>query len=320
MDLKNMKTTIPIVVVLIFGIILLFSSFYSVNKDEQAVITRFGKFSRLADPGLNMMIPLGVERRYKIPVKKVLKQEFGFITTKAGVKSEFYRGPEQMKEARMLSADLKVIQVEWIVQYKINDPKAYLFNVNKPGNTLRDFSIIAMNQVAGDYLFDEIITIAKSEIVFQMQELLEQMIDEVNMGVDISTVQLINVTPPSEVEAAYNEVLQAQQEKDKIMNEAKTEFNKRVIPVEGEAERLVAGANGYLAERTQIAQGDANYFNQLYREYIKAPDVTKKRIYLETMADILPRLQNIYILDDDQKNMIPLLQMGLQDTNKGGRE
>ncbi|HQB62357.1 MAG TPA: SPFH domain-containing protein, partial [Spirochaetota bacterium] len=166
------------IVAIVLIIIVMGASFYVVDKDEQAVITRFGRYMRTADPGLNFKIPL-VEKNYNVPVKKVLKEEFGFQTISSGMKSDFYRGSEETNEARMLSADLKIIQIEWIVQYKISDPVKYLFNVRNPVRTFRDFSKVAMSQIAGDYLFDEIITIAKSEITYKMEELLKKMIEEV---------------------------------------------------------------------------------------------------------------------------------------------
>ncbi|MBP5705979.1 MAG: FtsH protease activity modulator HflK, partial [Spirochaetales bacterium] len=252
------------------------------------------------------------------PVKKILKQEFGYKSV-TNRDADFYRGKKELQEARMLSADMKIIQIEWIVQYKITDPKKYIFNVNNPTKTFRDLATIAMSQIAGDYLFDEIITIAKSDIVFKMQQLLEQMIADVDMGVGITTIQLMNVTPPQEVEAAYNEVLQAQQEKDKIVNEAKMEYNKKVIPVEGEAQRLIAQAEGYEAQRVKVAEGEAKYFESLYSEYIKAPEVTKKRMYLETISEILPKLEDITIVDENQKNLLPFLPLGQTQQSKGGK-
>lgn len=314
MNKMNPRIFVALIVIVLI-IIVTGASFYMVDKDEQAVITRFGRYMRTADPGLNFKIPL-VEKNYNVPVKKVLKEEFGFQTISSGMKSEFYRGSEEMTEARMLSADLKIIQIEWIVQYKISDPVKYLFNVRDPIRTFRDFSKVAMSQIAGDYLFDEIITIAKSEITYKMEEALKKMIEEVQLGLTISTIQLINVTPPKEVEAAYNEVLQAQQEKDKIVNEAKMEYNKRVIPVEGEAERMIAQSEGYEAERVKVAEGEANYFKSLYSEYVKAPDITKKRIYLETISSILPNLDKINIIDSSQKNVLPFLP--LDKSNAGG--
>jgi len=310
---------IIIMVVIIVILILVFSTAYQVDKDEIAVVTRFGKYVRSEEPGFRLRLPFGVENIVKIPVKKVLKEEFGFVTKIANTgRSEFERGNEQLDEARMLTADLKVIQIEWIVQYKITDPVKYVFNVRGPRESLRTFSVIAMSQIAGDYLFDEIITIAKTDITTKVRDLIQAIIDKMEMGISVQTVELINVTPPKDVETAYNEVLQAQQEKDKIINEAKQQYNKEVIPVKGEAERMIAVAEGYKAQRVKVAQGEAKYFNALYTEYIRAPEVTKKRMYLETMSEILPKLNNVYVIDEQQKNLVPLMQMGIKDlTNKG---
>lgn len=310
--LKNSKSFIvTLIVVLCVAVGLFFTSLYVVDKDEMAVITRFGKFTTTQQPGLNFKLPFGIDQAYKIPVKRIFTEEFGYRTGRS-YDSEYRRTDKELREATMLSADLKVINVEWIVQYKINDPVAYLFNLKEPQKTLREISIVAMSKVCGDYLFDEIITIAKSDITFKVSELLQQMSDYMKMGIQINTVQLMNVTPPQAVEAAYNEVLQAQQEKDKIVNEAKTEYNKKVIPVEGEAERVVAQARGYYAERVKIAEGEAKYFNSLYEEYSKAPEITKKRIYLETWAEVLKRFKNVQVIDESQKNVLPFLPLNGQ--------
>lgn len=309
--IKTLKPNqIAVISVIVLAVIIAFSSFYSVDKDEKAVVTQFGKYNRTETPGLKLKLPFGIESVYKVKVEKVQKEEFGFRTTGVyDAKSEFYRGAEETEESLMLTGDLKIIQIEWIVQYKISDPKNYLFKVKDPVSSLRKFSKIAMSQVAGDYFFDEIITIAKNEITNKVFESLQKMINEMEMGINITTVALINVTPPVEVEAAYNEVLQAQQEKDKIVNEAKTEYIKKVTPAEGEASRLIADAKGYQAERIKVALGEANYFNSLYKEYIKAKDITKTRMYLETMSEVLAKFKNVYVVDDKQKNLLPFLQL-----------
>ncbi|HOV14696.1 MAG TPA: FtsH protease activity modulator HflK [Spirochaetota bacterium] len=310
-NVKDLKPKqIIIIAVIIFVVIVIFSSFYAVDKDEKAVVTQFGKYNRTEVPGLKLKLPFGIEQIYKVKVEKVQKEEFGFKTTSVyDDKSEFYRGAEEMEESLMLTGDLKIIQVEWIVQYKISNPKDYLFKVKNPIDSLRKFSKIAMSQVAGDYFFDEIITIAKNEITNKVFDYLQKMIEDMEMGISITTVALINVTPPKEVEAAYNEVLQAQQEKDKIVNEAKTEYIKKVTPAEGEASRLIADAKGYKAERVKVAQGEANYFNSLYKEYIKAREITKTRMYLETMSEVLSKFKNVYVIDDKQKNLLPFLPL-----------
>ena len=283
--MKSSKGFIVVALIAVCVVAGLFlTSLYMVDKDEMAVITRFGKFTATQQPGLNFKLPFGIDQAYKIPVKRIFTEEFGYLTGRS-YDSEYRRGENERREATMLSADLKVINVEWIVP---------------------------MSKVCGDYLFDEIITIAKSDITFKVSELLQQMSDHMKMGIQINTVQLMNVTPPQAVEAAYNEVLQAQQEKDKIVNEAKTEYNKKVIPVEGEAERVVAQARGYYAERVKIAEGEAKYFNSLYKEYSKAPEITKKRIYLETWAEVLKRFKNVQVIDENQKNVLPFLPLNGQ--------
>lgn len=314
-----MKSFSPLIIILVIILLLAavigLSSVYQVEYNEVAVITRLGKYERTESSGLRFKIPFA-EQKYIVPYKEKISEEFGFQTTRPDVRTQIRRSAKEISDAMMLTADLKVIQVEWIVQYEITDARAYLFNVHNPVSTIRGFSKVVMSKITGDFLFDEIFTVKKEEINLAAEEKLQSMFEDVNIGVSIDYVQIKSVTPPAPVQEAYNEVLQAQQDRDKIINEAKTEYQKRVVPIEGEANKIIAEARGYKEKRIKIAEGEVSYFNRLYDEYKNAPDITKQRIYLETMSKIFPKLKDVYIVDENQKNIIPFLQMG--QNSRGG--
>lgn len=308
MTKKHLTAIILVGILFIIGATI-YSSLFSVEADEEAVITRFGKYNRTALRGLRFKLPY-VEQAYKVKVTKDYNLEFGLKTVRADVRSQISRSETDIRESRMLTADLNIIQIDWRVHYRIRNSKDFLFNVRNQEKTIRDISIMAMSQVIGDYLFDEVITIEKTGIANSVRLLVQESADKHGLGIEVREIKLNNVVPPNEVSDAYNEVVRASKEREKIVNDAKAEYNQKVIPVKGEADKLISQANGYYAERVNAAKGDVQYFNQLYAEYSRAPEVTKKRMYLETMSEILPALEEIYIVDENQKNIIPFLQMG----------
>ena len=266
----------------LLAIIILFGSFFSVQTEEVGVITRFGKYSRTVDPGLNFKIPFA-ETVYKVPVERQQKLEFGFRTTKAGVNSEYSRSRESRNEALMLTGDLNLADVEWVVQFRISDAYNYLFKVRNPQTTLRDISESAMRQIVGDRTVNEVLTVGRTEIGSKLEELIQQICNEYDMGVKIDQVVLQDVNPPDPVKAAFNAVNEAQQEKETLINRAKSEYNKVIPKASGQAQETIQKAEGYATERINRAKGEVSRFNDLYKEYLKAPEVTKRRIYLETM-------------------------------------
>ncbi|MFT6845592.1 MAG: membrane protease subunit HflK [Flavobacteriales bacterium] len=292
----------------IVSLIILFGSFFSVKTEEVGVITRFGKYIRTVDPGLNIKIPL-IESVYKVPVERQQKLEFGFRTVKAGVNSQYSRSREARNEALMLTGDLNLADVEWVVQYRVSDAYNFLFKVRNPQTTLRDISESAMRQVVGDRTVNEVLTVGRTEIGVRLEELIQQICNEYDMGVKIDQVVLQDVNPPDPVKAAFNAVNEAQQEKETLINRAKSEYNKVIPKASGQALETIQKAEGYATERINRAKGEASRFNDLYREYVKAPEVTKRRIYLETMEKVLPRIGNMIITDEKGNSVLPLLNM-----------
>lgn len=294
----------------LFIIILFFSSFVQVKTEEVAVITRFGKYNRTLEPGLHMKLPL-MESALRVPVERQQKQEFGFRTTSAGVNSDYSKSG-YIDESLMLTGDLNLADVEWVVQYRVKDPYNFLFKVRNPELTLRDISEAAMRQIVGDRTVNEVITIGRSEISVQVQQLIQELCDEYFLGLEIDQVVLQDVNPPDPVKAAFNAVNEAQQMKETLINQAKSEYNKVIPRARGEAEETIQRAEGYATARVNNAEGEAARFTSLYEEYIKAPEVTRKRIYLETMAEVLPLLGTRIITDEKGNNVLPLLQMQIE--------
>lgn len=290
-------------------LITLLSSFFQIGAEEVGVITRFGKYARTVYPGLNFKMPFA-EKVYKVPVERQQKLEFGFRTSKADVKSSYIRSKAEREESLMLTGDLNLAAVEWVVQYRINDPKNYLFKVRNPESTLRAISESAMRQIVGNRTVNEVLTVGRSEIGGRLEQLIQEVCNEYSMGVRIDQVVLQDVNPPEPVKPAFNAVNEAQQEKETLINRAKSEYNKVIPRAKGEALETIQKAQGYSTERVNVAQGEAARFNALYKEYIKAPEVTRRRIYLETMAKVLPEIGNV-IITDQEGNVLPLLQMQL---------
>ncbi|HEV8254898.1 MAG TPA: FtsH protease activity modulator HflK [Vicinamibacteria bacterium] len=292
------------------ALILLFTGYYQVEPEEVGVVQRFGAYVRITGPGPHLKVPFGVERVTKVPVQRTLKMEFGFRTTRPGVRSEFAAPTaETAAEAVMLTGDLNVAVVEWVVQFKIRDPERYLFHVRDVSGTFRDMSEAAMRQVVGDHSVDEVLTVGREAIALQAKEELQRLCDRYGNGIVVQQLVLQDVNPPDPVKPAFNEVNQAIQEKERAINDAWAEYNKAVPKAKGEADQAVRAAEGYAVQRVNNAEGDARRFAAVYEEYRKATSVTRRRIYLETMAQLLPRLGRKLILDDKARGILPLLQL-----------
>lgn len=300
---KNIKT----ILIVVFLFIVLWSAFFQVEPEEVGVITRFGKYTTSVQPGLNFKIPL-IDRVTKVPVERQQKLEFGFRTVSERTPSSYTKGGTT-DESLMLTGDLNLADVEWVVQYRIEDPYMYLFMVRSPESTLRDISESTMRQVVGDRTVNEVLTVGRTDISQTVKDLMQEICREYSLGVKIEQVVLQDVNPPDPVKAAFNAVNQAQQEKETLINQAKSEYNKVIPHAHGQAQETIQKAEGYATARVNNALGEAARFNLLYQEYIKAPDVTRRRIYLETMQKVLPTLGNKVITDEDGKNVLPLLQM-----------
>ena len=293
----------------VFVLILLASTLFQVQPEEVGIITRFGKYVRKVESGLNMKVPV-IERLYKVAVERQQKEEFGFRTMAPGIRSE-YTKEGTVDESLMLTGDLNLADVEWVVQYRIEDPYSFLFRVREPVVALRDISEASMREIVGDRTVNEVLTVGRAEIASSVQQKIQELCAEYSLGIRIEQVVLQDVNPPDPVKDAFNDVNQAQQERETLINQARSEYNKVVPRAKGQAEETIQRAEGYAAERVNNALGEASRFNALYLEYIKAPEVTKRRIYLETMEEILPRAGNKIITDESGNNLLPLLQMQL---------
>lgn len=288
----------------------LMTAFYTVPADSQAVVLRFGRVIGTVDPGLHWKLPLGIDRQETVQVRRQLKQEFGFGTTGAGNPYQYSEQGDQDEEKSMVTGDLNAALVEWVVQYRIDDPEQYLFAVRDPDLTLRHLSESVMREVVGDRTVDEVITIGRQEIESQAVVKLQDVTRSYAMGLRIDQVQLKNVNPPQTVQASFNEVNQAQQEKERAVNVANGEYNKIVPRTRGEADQKISAAEGYATKRINEAEGDVVAFEALLAEYLKAPEVTRRRLYLETLTDVLPQLGRTVIIDEDAKSLLPLLNLG----------
>ena len=291
------------------ALVLFFAGYYQIEPDEVGVVQRFGSYARTTEPGPHLKFPF-VETVTKVPVQRQLKMEFGFRTVRAAQRTEYADSPEIRAEAVMLTGDLNVAVVEWIVQYRIRDARAYLFHVRDVPETFRYMSEAAMRQVVGDHSVDEVITIGREAIALQAKEELQRLCNLYEIGIEVQQLVLQDVNPPDPVKPAFNEVNQAIQEKERAINDAWADYNKSVPKAKGEAEQAIRAAEGYALERVNNAQGDASRFEAFHEEYRKAPAVTRKRIYLETMGTLIPKVGRKVILDEKARGVLPLLQLG----------
>ena len=283
------------------------TAYYTVPSDSVAVVQRFGKYLKDVPPGLHFKLPLGIDAATLVPVKRQLKQEFGFSTPDAG---DPYQSPRDGKrETEMVTGDLNAALVEWVVQYRISDPVKFLFEVREPSETLRYVSESVMREVVGDRTVDEVITIGRQEIETEALTKMQALSTKYAMGISIDQVQLKNINPPQPVQESFNEVNQAQQEKEKLINEARRDYNKVIPLAEGEKDQRIREADGYRLKRVNEAEGDVARFSALLTEYTKAPEVTRRRIYIETLQDVMPRIRSKIIIDEQTRSILPLLNL-----------
>jgi len=289
----------------IISILCIYTSVYTVDANETAVILRLGKFLKTTDPGLQLKFPL-IDSVHKVKVDYQYKKEFGFRTIKPGVKSHYStRGYED--ESWMLTGDLKIADVRWVVQYKIYDPKKFLFNVKNIDDTIFDVSEAAMRLMIGDRSFIEVIQAERITIASEAEDYMQTILDRYNSGISIQMVQLQGVVPPEPVADSFNEVNRAKQEQETLINEALQEYNKQIYRIEGEAKKTITEAEGYAIERINEAKGDANLFNSIFEEYQKQPQITKDRLFIEAMNEIYINNKNKIIVDKDIENLVPFL-------------
>ena len=289
-------------------LIIVFTSIKTVGPEEEGVVLYVGQYNRTVEPGLHFILPFGIEEMEKIPVQRQLKQEFGFRTIEPGT-STAYSNESFADESLMLTGDLNLANVEWVVQYRIVNSYHYLFRVRNADKALRDMSESAMRKVVGDRTVNEVLTVGRQEVATSMELLLQKMCDEYENGIRIDQVVLQDVNPPEPVKPSFNAVNQAQQERETLINQAESEYNRIIPRARGEADETVQLAEAYALKRVNVATGEAARFNSLFDEYVKAPEVTKKRLYLETMERILPKIGSKVIMDEKGNSVLPLLNL-----------
>ncbi|MDJ0784078.1 MAG: FtsH protease activity modulator HflK [Desulfosarcinaceae bacterium] len=308
MKLPGGPLLLLLIAVLYFGS----STFFTIAVDEVGVVQRFGKFVRTTQPGLNFKFPAGIEKVSKVKVRRVYKEEFGFRTVGQSERSRFAASSDENSVSLMLTGDLNVAVVPWIVQYRIKDPYNFLFKVRDVRRLLRDMSEAAMRMVVGDRSINEVIT-KREEIAIESRELLQKELDQAETGIHVTTIEMKKTNVPGPVQPSFNEVNQAIQQREQMIYQAREDYNKAIPAARGEAERTIKAAEGFALDRVNRAKGDAARFQSLYAEYAKAKDVTKRRMYLESIRDLLPRLGPKIILDESQNNLLPLLNLGTKE-------
>ncbi len=320
----------------------IFSVTYTVAPDEVGVVRRFGKYVRTTNPGLRFKLPYGIETVKKVRVTHIFKEEFGFRTKEAGIRTEYYDSggsyPSHLKysgtvfklnsylqkagiktqnaflaESLMLTGDLNAAEVEWIIQYKIKDSVAYSFNVRDMRGTIRNMSEAVMRQVVGDATVDEVITNGKDIIEREAKERLQKVLDKLETGIYVTSVVLQDVNPPTQVKDSFNEVNEARQDKERFVNQAWQEYNREIPKAKGEALKLIRNAEGYAIQKINRAKGDAERFLATLKEYQAAKDITRKRLYIETMRNVLPNLNRKIVIDSKTKGILPLLNLNQEE-------
>ena len=285
------------------------TSVYTVPEDSKAVVLRFGKDVRQEDPGLHFKLPVGIEKHYPVPVKRIFKEEFGFRTLKASVTTQ-YDSRDYPSESLMLTGDLNIADVEWVVQYKILDPRQYMFAIRDPQQALRDLSESVMRLVGGDQTATQVLTVGRSEITGEVEQKLQDLLNLYQTGLRVESVTLQDVNPPDAVKPAFNSVNESKQEKEKLINEARRDRNTTVPKATGLAKQQVTEAEGYALKRVNQAQGDADRFISILNAYKNAKEVTRQRLYLETMGEVLPTVEEVYVIDGKSNTPLPILQLG----------
>jgi membrane protease subunit HflK len=292
-------------VIVVVALITLTNVAYQIKPEEVGLVLRFGRTVRTSEPGLHFKLPF-VERVLPVPVQRQLKEEFGFRTVSAGIQTRYASG-DYSGESVMLTGDLNVAVVEWVVQYRVTDPYNYLFKLRGLTDTFRSMSQAVMREVVGDRTVTEVLTVGRQEIATTCEVLLQDLVNQYEMGIVIEQIVLQDVTPPDPVKPSWDEVNQAQQQRDRLINEARAEYNKVVPRARGEAEQTVLQAEGYALERVNSAEGDAVRFKAVYDAYRRAPEVTRRRLYLESMQRVLPAIGSKIFMDKGTGSVIPLL-------------
>ena len=302
------KGILPILLVILLLVVGGYSSMYEVDTEETGVVLRFGKFSAFADPGLHFKLPFGIDQVYLAQTGRVLKEEFGFRTVTPDVRT-IYTKKGLEEESLTLTGDLNVSDVEWIVQFQIADPFKFIFRIKDPIGTVRDIAEAMVRRAIGNANVTEVLTTERAQLAGQIEQNLQDTLNKYDIGVRIVTVKFQDVTPPDPVKAAFNEVNEAEQQKESLIFQAREQFNREVPRARGEAKQAIQEAEGYAVERINKARGETNRFKALLTEYRKAPIVTRRRIHIETLEEVMPKLDEIYVIDEKGGGLLPLLPL-----------
>jgi membrane protease subunit HflK len=305
----NIGASKIIIIVLAFiALTLLMTMWFTVEPEERGIVLRFGQFVRQVPSGLHAKMPWPFESVTKVPVERQLKEEFGFRTVQPGNQTT-YSQADFSEESLMLTGDLNVAVVEWTAQFRVRDPYKFLFRVREVRKTFRDMNETVMREVVGDRSVNEVLTVGRQEIAAEVERQLQELCDQYDTGIKVEQIVLQNVNPPDAVKPSFNEVNQAQQEREKMINQARADYNQVIPRAKGRAQQTMEQAQGFATDRVNRARGDAELFTQVHAAFQRAPEVTRRRMYLETMAEIYPKVKRKIILDPTIKGVLPLLPM-----------
>lgn len=297
------------IVILLLAVAVLSSSVFTVDPEERAVVKRFGRVIAVKTPGLQFKLPLNIDKAYFVPTERVLKEEFGFRTASAGRRTRYVENPAHKDESLMLTGDLNVIDMEWVVQYRIVDPVKFLHQAREPVDAIRDLSEAVMRRIVGNRLGSDVLTVSRVEIAAMARTEIQKIVDSYQLGVSIMTVELQDVTPPDEVKPAFNEVNESRQQKERLINEAEKARNQVIPRARGEADQTIAESEAYRAERVNSAKGEASRFKALVAEYQQAQETTRSRLYIEMVDRVFPEVDQIFIMGKSGVSPLPLLDL-----------
>ncbi|MBS0013984.1 MAG: FtsH protease activity modulator HflK [Desulfobacterales bacterium] len=308
---KAFKGRSVLIIAALAVVVVFWTAWFTVQPEETGIVQRFGKVIRTAGPGLHFKLPFGIETARMLPTARVLKEEFGFRTVAStpGEKTRYDPGGAYKDESLMLTGDLNVIDVQWIIQYRIEDPIRYLFHVRETPKTIRDITEAVMRRAVGNRIGSEVLTTGRVAVASEAKNEIQKILTDYEAGVRLVTIELQDVTPPDTVKPAFNEVNESRQDKERTINKAEEQANREIPKARGVAAQSISEAEGYALERVNRAQGEATRFESILKEYLDAPQVTRRRLYLEAMTGLLADMKGLYIVDQDQKAMVPWLSM-----------
>lgn len=319
---ENRKRGARIVALMGVAVLLAFVAMtlvYTVQPDGRAVVKRFGRVIAIAPPGLHFKLPLGIDTATFVPTERILKEEFGFRTSQAGRQTSYRSDRDYLAESLMLTGDLNVIDVQWVVQFRVSDPNKYLHRVRRRTETIRDVSEAVMRRIVGNRLASDVLTVGRVSIADTTKVALQGILDEYDMGVDLVAVELQDVTPPETVKPAFNEVNEARQERERLINEAEKRRNTVIPKARGEAKEVIAEANAYGTARVNRARGEAARFESVRTAYQKAPEVTRRRLFLETIDEVLPKASIVVSEEGTAQGALPLLRLNVAAAQGGAQ-